>query len=149
MRFPRFVAVLFWSALFIPASAQSTNPQNQEPSSSFTESAAAKLLSQLAEGLQGHSSKKMLDAFDLTRMDGGPAFKEQITAFFNQYETIRVHFKLVDVKDGMAVVNAELDGTPRDAITPPEHKRIQLTFTAGNGSGAWKFIDVQPRTFFT
>lgn len=139
-------SALFLTLSFAQAGALS---QDQEPANTFTEAAAAKLLGQMAEGLQGHSPKKLLSAFDLARMDGGATFKEQITAFFNQYETIRVHFKLVEVKDGTAVVNAELDETPRDAITPPEHKRIRLTFAAGNGPEGWKFIDVQPRAFFT
>ena len=141
-------AILLASLTASPAQS-AANSQSQEQFSAFTEADAAKLLGQVAEGLQGHSPKKMLSAFDLARMDGAAAFKEQITAFFNQYETIRVHFKLVEVKDGTAVVNAELDGTPRDAITPPEHKRVRLTFTAGNGADGWKFIDVQPRGFFS
>ncbi|HEY6252639.1 MAG TPA: hypothetical protein VI685_22000 [Candidatus Angelobacter sp.] len=144
------IAVAIFSASLTLCPGQTGAPsQGQEPSNTFTEEVAARLLSQMAEGLQGHSQKKMLSAFDLARMDGGATFKEQITAFFNQYETIRVHFKLIEVKDDTAVVDAELDGTPHDAITPPEHKRMQLTFTAGKGADGWKFIDVQPRMFFT
>ena len=149
MRFTRLVAALICAHFLILSFAQeSAKSQDQEPANTFTEAAAAKLLGQMAEGLQGHSLKKTLSAFDLVHMDGGATFKEQITAFFNQYETIRVHFKLVEVKDGTAVVSAELDETPREAITPPEHKRVRLTFTAGNGPDGWKFIDVQPRAFF-
>lgn len=137
-------------AFLLPTPVQGiSQPQDQEPANGFTEGAAAKLLGQIAEGLQGHSSKKMLNAFDFARMDDAASFKEQITAFFNQYETFRVHFKLVEVKDGTAVVDAELDATPRDAIAAPVHKRLQLTFTAANGAGGWKFVDVQPRTFFS
>jgi len=143
-----FIATFLLAALS-PSAQAVAQSQSPEPSTTFTEAVAAKLLSQIAEGLQGHSARKMLDAFDVARMDGGATFKEQITAFFNQYETIRVHFKLVEVKDGMAVVDAELDGTPRDSITPPEHKRAQLTFMASQGAGGWKFIDVQPRGFFS
>jgi len=150
MQFLRPAAGLMWALLLTLSPAQeSVRIQNQAPSSAFAEADAAKLLSQVAEGIQGHSPKKMLEAFDLARMDGGASFKEQITAFFNQYETIRVHFKLVEVKDGTAVVDAELDETPRDAITPPEHKRLQLTLIADNGAGGWKFIEVQPRGFFS
>lgn len=142
-------AAILLTSLTASPTQTAASSQNQEQSSTLTEGDAAKLLGQIAEGLQGHSPKKLLSAFDLARMDGGATFKEQITAFFNQYETIRVHFKLVEVKDGTAVVNAELDETPRDAITPPEHKRIRLTFAAGNGPEGWKFIDVQPRAFFS
>lgn len=142
------VVMALLAAIPTPAERGSQS-QDQKASDTFTEDAAAKLLGQLAEGLQGHSSNKMLGAFDLSRMDGGATFKAQITAFLNQYETIRVHFKLVEVKDGTVTVNAELDATPRDSLTPPEHKRLQLTFSADNGSGSWKFVDVQPRGFFS
>ena len=135
--------------LLLSSRQENAKAQDQEPANGFTEGAAAKLLGQIAEGLQGHSSKKMLNAFDFARMDDAASFKEQITAFFNQYETFRVHFKLVEVKDGTAVVDAELDATPRDAIAPPVHKRLQLTFSAANGAVGWKFVDVQPRTFFS
>jgi len=120
----------------------------QEQATALTESVASKLLNQVAEGLQGHSAKKMLGAFDLSRMNGGAVFKEQITAFFNQYDTIRVHFKLVEVNDNTATVNAEMDETPRSAITPPQHKSMELRFTAEKGANGWKFVDVQPREFF-
>jgi len=129
--------------LFSPAQTEQTTPNE------FTDADASKLLSQLAEGLQGHSSRKMLGAFDLSRMDGGAQFKEQITAFFNQYDTIRVHFKLVQVKDNEATVDAEIDGTPRNAITPPEHKHLQLRFAVAKTAAGWKFVDVQPRSFFS
>lgn len=125
------------------------SPAQTEPATTFTEADAARLLRQVVEGLEGHSARKMLGAFDLSRMDGGAAFKEQITAFFNQYETVRVHFKLIEVVDDQAVVDAEMDGTPRNAITPPEHKSIQLRFTGAKGNGGWKFIEVHPRGFFS
>lgn len=124
--------------------------QSETSSDVFTEVEASKLLKQVAEGLQGHSTKRMLGAFDLSRMEGGPLFAEQITAFFSDYDSIRVHFKLVQVKDNVAVVDAEMDSTPRNAADPPQHKKIQLRFTAATtAAGGWKFIDVQPRNFFS
>ncbi|HKD13976.1 MAG TPA: hypothetical protein VKE71_05450 [Candidatus Angelobacter sp.] len=151
MRFFQFLQVGLITAVvtLLSPSQERAKTQTEEPSVIFTEADASKLLSQVAEGLQGHSPRKMLGAFDLSRMDGGPQFKEQITAFFNQYDTIRVHFKLVQVKDDEATVDAEIDGTPRNAITPPEHKRLQLRFTVGKTAAGWKFVDVQPRGFFS
>src|SRR5262249_21800945 len=123
--------------------------QSQDQANVFTESKASKLLNQVAEGLQGHSAKKMLGAFDLSRMNGGAVFKDQITAFFNQYDTIRVHFKQLQVNDNTAIVNAEMDQSPRSAINPPQHKSMELRFTAEKDGNGWKFVDVQPRTFFS
>ncbi len=143
-------AALMVVLLSLPSPAQEpAKSQSGEPSNAFTESAASKLLGQMAEGLQSHSEKKMLSAFDLSLMDGGPTFKEQVTALFNQYESIRVHFKLVEVKENVAVVNAELDVTPADPANPSQHKNIQLRLTAAKTPAGWKFIDVQPRAFFS
>ena len=141
----RLLAVLLVAQQLCPVLLAQTGAP---PESTFTESAASKLLNQVAEGLQGHSSRKMLGAFDLSRMNGGAVFREQITAFFNQYDTIRVHFKLVEVKDNTATVDAEMDQTPRSAIAPPQHKSMELRFTAEKDGSGWKFVDVRPRGFF-
>lgn len=117
--------------------------------STFTEQAAAKLLNQVAEGLNGRTAKKMLSAFDLNRMDGGTVFKDRISAFFNQTDSIRVHFKLLEVTDNVAVVDAEMDVIPHSDLTPPQHKYMQLRFTGEKGRSGWKLIDVQPRSFFS
>jgi hypothetical protein len=123
--------------------------QSDQASGAFNESSAAKLLGEVTEGLQAHLARKMLGAFDLPRMTRGAIFKEQITAFFNQYDSIRVHFKLVEVKDNTVTVNAEMEESAPNGITPPQHKSAQLRFTAEKTPAGWKFVDVQPRTFFS
>lgn len=123
--------------------------QSDPPADAFSESIASKLLSEVTEGLQAHLPRKMLGVFDLNRMNRGAIFKEQITAFFNQYDSIRVHFKLVDVKDNTVTVNAEMEESAPNAITPPQHKSIQLRFNAEKTPSGWKFVDVQPRSFFS
>ena len=123
--------------------------QSDPPADTFSESIASKLLSEVTEGLQAHLPRKMLGVFDLNRMNRGAIFKEQVTAFFNQYDSIRVHFKLVEVKDNTVTVNAEMEESAPNAITPPQHKSAQLRFTAEKTPSGWKFVDVQPRSFFS
>lgn len=141
-----WVAAFLLAASFLPWSMAA---QSEAPSDVFSEAEASKLLKQVADGLQGHSKRRMLNAFDLSRMDGGPLFAERITAFFSGYDSIRVHFKLVQVKDNVAVVDAEIDSTPRNDADPPQHKSLRLRFTAATAAGGWKFVDVQPRNFFS
>ena len=123
--------------------------QSDPPADTFSENTASKLLSEVTEGLQAHLPRKLLGMFDLNRMNRGAIFKEQVTAFFNQYDSIRVHFKLVEVKDNTIIVNAEMEASAPNAITPPQHKSVQLRFTAEKTASGWKFIDVQPRSFFS
>ena len=57
---------------------QQPAPQGKDDPSAFTDRVAAQLLDQVREGLQSRIVKKTLGAFDLSRMSGGPAFKNQM-----------------------------------------------------------------------
>lgn len=142
----RFCVISLILAVLVQTTSAS---QSEGPSDVLTETAASKLLDQVAEGLRGHSARKLLSAFDLSHMEDGPLFAEQITAFFNQYDSIRVHFKLTEVKENVAIVDAEMDATPHDSANPPEHKTVELHLSAEKTHGGWRFIDVQPRDFFS
>jgi hypothetical protein len=134
------------------ASQQSAAQEKDDPAA-FTDRIAARLLDQAREGLEARMAKKTLGAFDLSRMSGGPAFKNQITAFLNQYETIRVHFNLLEVSttgaEATVTVDVEMEENLPGDVSAPIHKHTQLSFTAQNGSKGWKFTDVQPRSFFS
>ena len=146
-RFTALIVALQLLSSFAFAQTQKSDPPKDTPT--FTEQAASKLLDQVAEGLNGRITRKMLTAFDLNRMNGGAVFKDQISAFFNQTDSIRVHFKLLEVTDNVAVVDAEMDVTPHSDLAAPQHKYMQLRFTGEKVGSGWKFIEVQPRNFFS
>ena len=145
----RFVTLIVALQFCAFAFTQTQKADSTKDESTFTEQAASRLLEQVAEGLNGRTAKKMLSAFDLNRMNGGAVFKDRISAFFNQTDSIRIHFKLLEVTDNVAVVDAEMDVTPHSDLAPPQHKYMQLRFTGEKGRNGWKFIDVQPRNFFS
>jgi hypothetical protein len=123
--------------------------QTQPDSSGFDDASAARLLSQVSQGLEGRVSARMLGAFDLTRMPGGSAFKQQIANFINQTDSISVHFKLQETTGSTALVDVEMDATPHSDIAVPVRKHTPMRFTAEKGKTGWKFVDVQPRNFFS
>jgi hypothetical protein len=86
--------MLFLAAVLLPAQAA---PQKAPAQNAFDEHAASRLLMQLSEALQGHSQSQFLSLFDLAKMKNGPIFKQQISVFFGQTESIRVHLNLVEV----------------------------------------------------
>jgi hypothetical protein len=141
------VALLFCAIL--PAQVV---PQQQPTPSPFDEQTASRLLLQLSEALQGHSQKQCLALFDLDRMKDGALFKQQINSFFAQTESIRVHLNLVDtsVDDDKAniAVEAEMEAEPGNGGAP-SRRNEQLNFVVANSGGRWKFVDVQPRSFFS
>jgi hypothetical protein len=149
------LAVLFFAVL-LPAQsfpAQSFSVQNQQapPQSAFDEKLASQMLLQLSEALQGHSQKQFLALFDLEKMKDGALFQQQISSFYSQTESIRVHMNLGEITDeGGSVtvsVNAEMEAEPRNG-GPIARQNEMITFTVAN-AGGWKFVDVQPRSFFS
>jgi hypothetical protein len=125
--------------------------QKAPPQRVFDEQAASRMLLQLSEALQGHSQKQFLALFDLDKMKDGAIFKQQISSFYAQTESIRVHMNLGEIaNEGESTtvsVDAEIEAEPRNG-GPVAHQNETITFTVVN-SGGWKFADVQPRSFFS
>lgn len=149
----RIVAALL---LFFPmAGGARLQPgsQNQGDQAAFTDSVASGLLSLIANGLESRNHNKVLGAFELTAMQDGQLFKQQMVSFMDHAETIRIHMNLlqtsVEGSKGTAEVDAEMEADPRASEGVPVHKQARLVFTAENTQAGWKFTDVQPRSFFS
>ena len=142
------ILALLLIAVLLPAQ---TAPQ-KAPQNAFDDRAASRLLMQLSEALQGHSQSQFFSLFDLAKMKNGPIFKQQVTVFFSQTESIRVHLNLVEVSpDGdkaIAAVDAEMELQPRSGGLA-SRRNERLNFVAANAGENWKFVDVQPRSFFS
>lgn len=132
----------------IAARAQEATAQN-----TFAMRDASLLMEKIARGVQSNQRDKLLSAFDLTHMSEGRIFRQQITSFLSHYDYIRVHFNLTQVAmegdKGMATVEAEMEADAPNVYTQPVRKHATLHFTAEPTSSGWKFIDVQPRDFFS
>jgi len=160
---------IFLAAFLLPGClccAQSV-PSPQPPAETvFNDRAASALLRRLSEALEGHSRKKLLALFDLSRMQDGPLFQQQISLFLAQTESIRVHLNLVETSpDNHMTVDAEMELLPGNG-GPASRRNERLAFTAvpaarggksvdegksGDGGklvDGWKFVDVRPRSFF-
>ena len=127
-------------------------PQQQPSPGALDAQVASRLLLQLSEALQGHSQKQFLGLFDLDRMKEGSLFKQQINSFFGQTDSIRVHLNLMDTSlDGdkaNLAVDAEMEAAPSNGGAPARRNE-RLTFTVARVGDKWKFVEVQPRSFFS
>jgi hypothetical protein len=134
------------------AYTQATQPKQPPQQGAFDAETASRLLLQLNEALQGHSQKQFLALFDLTRMKDGPLFKQQITSFFSQTDSIRVHLNLSETaQDGdraTMAVEAEMEAQPSNG-SPAARRNERLNFVVANAGTSWKFVDLQPRSFFS
>lgn len=132
--------------------AQIAQPKQPPPQSAFDAQAASRRLLQLSEALQGHSQKQFLALFDLDKMKDGALFRQQINSFFAQTESIRVHLNLVDTSiDGdkaSLAVDAEIEAQPSNGGAPARRNE-RLNFMVARVGDSWKFVDVQPRSFFS
>lgn len=118
----------------------------------FSTAEADDVLKTLADGLEGHSQRLMLSAFDTSSMDGGLQFEDQIEAFFQKYEAFRVHFRIANAAQqngkGIIDVDIELEELPR-AGGNPVRKHDQMRFELEHGRKGWKIVDFRPRQFFS
>jgi len=149
----RSCATAIFVTLLLCGIVQAQNAPQQQPSpSAFDAQVASRMLLQLSEALQGHSQKQFLGLYDLDRMKDGPLFKQQINSFFGQTDSIRVHLNLVDTSfDGdktKLAVDAEMEAQPSNGGAPGRRNE-RLTFTVVRVGDKWKFVEVQPRSFFS
>lgn len=120
----------------------------------FTESEASQLLRQISQGLVSRNQAQVLGAFDLSRMQNGVLFRQQIVSFIAHAENIRLYFHVAQVsataEKNTAEANVEMEADPRGSVNAtPVHKQARLHLSAQSTSGGWKFTDVEPRGFFS
>ena len=148
MRRFAFVFIFVVSVLLLLRRAA---PQNAPSQKAFDEAAASRLLMQLSQALEAHLQRQFLAAFDLDRMKEGAIFRQQINAFFTHTESFRVHMNLAQIggqgEQATMVVDAELEGQPANG-GPAWRRYQQLNLIVAGAAGNWKFVEVQPRTFF-
>jgi len=119
----------------------------------FSTAVANSVLNDLRDGLEGHTQRLMLSAFDADKMDGYLQFEDQIEAFFNKYTSFNVYFRIAqsstDGPKGIVLVDIQLEEIPRGNASPPIRKNGQMRFELERGKKGWKIVDFYPRNFFS
>ena len=131
------------------ASQDTIEPQTSQV---FSERTADDVLGLIRDGLEGHSQRLLLSAFDSDKMDGYLSFEDQIDAFFRRYDAFRVHFRIANVtiegNKGVVLVDTEMEEVPQSG-SAPTRKRGQLRFELEQGRKGWKVVDFRDRGFFS
>jgi len=147
-----FVTIVLMALLSATLSAAQAAQPRQQPQNAFDAQTASQLLRQLSEALQGQSQKKFLALFDLDRMKDSALFRQQIASFFSRTISIRVHLNLgetaVEGDRATIAVDAQMEAEPGDG-SPIVRRNDRLNFTVANSGGTWKFVELQPRSFFS
>jgi hypothetical protein len=131
---------------------EKSKPDDANANAAFSQAVANNLLSDLRDGLEGHSQRLMLSAFDQDKMDGYLTFEDQIQAMFQRYDSLRVHYRItqstVEGSRGVVLAEFEMEEIPRSGETP-QRRQGQLKFEMERGRKGWKIVDFNPRGFFS
>ena len=127
-------------------------PEDVYDSAVFSQAVANSVLNDLRDGLEGHSQRLVLSAFDQDKMDGYLTFEDQIQAMMQRYDSFRVHFRIsqstIEGPKGVVLVDIDLEEIPRAGGTPIRRSG-QVKFEMERGRKGWKIVDFAPRGFFS
>ena len=154
-----FAFVLSLAAQQSAAAPQSPTPEkktkqqkNAAADSAFDERAAAQVLGTIRDGLESHSQRLLLSAFDPDRMDGFLTFEDQIYAYFTRYEAFRVTLHILQTSEednrGVILADFQVENEPRGGGRI-SRREGQLRFELERGPKGWKIVDFNPRGFFS
>lgn len=140
-------------------SAQKDKAQNKEQAATenaspatFDERAAAEVLGIIRSGLEAHSQRLFLSAFDATKMDGFLTFEDQIEAYYTRYEAFRVTLRIIQTSEennrGVVLAEFQLENEPRGG-GHISRRESPLRFEMEHGPKGWKIVDFNPRGFFS
>ncbi|HEX9119287.1 MAG TPA: hypothetical protein VF840_01995 [Terriglobales bacterium] len=126
--------------------------QDPYDSAVFSQAVANSVLNDLRDGLEGHSQRLLLSAFDQDKLDGYLTFEDQIEAMFQRYDSFRVHFRIsqstIEGPKGVVLVVFDLEEVPR-AGGAPIRRNGQVKFEMERGRKGWKIVDFTPRGFLS
>jgi hypothetical protein len=135
-----------------PESPSPGNVQSAPDADAFDERAAAATLGIIRDGLEGHSQRRLLAAFDGNKMDSFLTFEDQIEAYFTRYESFRVTLRIIQTSmendRGIILAEFQLENTPRGGGRI-SRRQGQLRFELEPSPKGWKIVDFNPRGFFS
>lgn len=127
-------------------------PKDEVNTEVFSQAVANDVLGQIRDGLEGHSQRLMLGAFDQDKMDGYLSFEDQIEALFQRYDSFRVHYRIsnssVEGSKATVLVDWEMEEIPKTSGSP-QRRNSQIKFEMERGRKGWKVVDVSPRGIFS
>ena len=117
----------------------------------FSETVANDVFGTIRDGLEGHSQRLMLSAFDGDKMDGYLSFEDAIEALFNKYDAFRIHFRILQATQegskGIVLASVEMEEVPKQG-GQPQRRSSELRAQLERGKKGWRIVDFSPRNFF-
>jgi len=114
--------------------------------------AVKRVLSDLQDGFEGHSPRRVTDSLD-EHFDDLPRFEDAVTQFLERTSEMRINLResTTEVKGDHAIVIVDADMIYTDKARPTQdqrrRQRIQFDFVYNPKKG-WKIFEITPRQFF-
>jgi hypothetical protein len=119
---------------------------------SFAEKDALQVMDGLRKALESESRSHLLAMFDSKRMPGFAVFRDQVTQFFEQYQSFQVRYHVSQVAQdgefGSIVTEFFVQALPATDGLPGLRRRVQMHLVVARDSGVWKITDLSPRSIF-
>ena len=141
------------------AQNQPEPPREPEPPASstqpltLTEQVLRDVLEPLQRGIEEHNPNQVLSVFDSQETPDYARLRDQIRAFFRQYEAIRFRYKVLQVsseKDrGSVIADVDMAATPMDETRMGVQRSTQMSFQLKLADKGWKLVGFKPSDFFS
>jgi hypothetical protein len=151
--------VVLCGGTYLAAQVEQNPPSEQEPPSSapqpltLTEQVIQDVLEPLQRGIEEHNPAQVLAVFDPQETPDYARFRDQMRAFFSQYETVRFRYKVLQVTSeknhGSAIAEVDMAATPMDQTKMAVQRSTQMSFQLKLGAKGWKLVGFKPSDFFT
>ena len=151
--------VLLTTVLQCGLLAQSQQPPAPEPAQppaeeklDLSDQVIRDVFGPLQRGMEGHNPYQVLALFDQQQMPDYAQVRDQLRAFFAQYDAIRFRYRLLQVTSdkngGSAVAEIEMEATPADESQGILRRDTQMRFRLTLGSKGWRLVGFAPADFF-
>ena len=152
-RFALLLVLLLATALVHGQSSPPPEPQAPASGSSdASDQLANQVLREFKRGLETHSSRRFLSAFDPDSFDGYLAFADQVQQFFRIYDPIVIHYGIVqssvDADHAVALIELQMEAAPSQTDGPSIRRDRQMRLTFTHTKKGWKISSLEPANFF-
>jgi hypothetical protein len=149
---------LVGTAQLLAQAQQAPAPEQDEPDASgqqpltLTEQVIRDVLQPLQRGIEEHSLVHVLAVFDPQETPDYAQLRDQLRAFFTQYEAVRFRYKVLQVtseKDyAFAIAEIDMAATPADQTQLTVQRTTQMRLQMKLGTKGWKLVGFKPSDFF-
>jgi hypothetical protein len=134
-----------------PVPSQEAPPSSPQPLT-LTEQVIRDVLEPLQRAFEEHNSAQALGVFDPQETPDFARFRDQMRAFFSQYQTIRFRYKVLQVTSeknrGSAIAEVDMALTPADETKMAVQRSTQMSFQLNLGDKGWRLVGFKPSDFF-